>query len=214
MVVKDAPSGLIRSAISWFDRLRAIDCFVCGGFVRAYYAGENPRDMDIYFRNMDDYNFAMHTVEEAQAAYTSNLQKLKVRRASETENAVTWIIDGKCVQFVKKFMFGDIKEIIDSFDFSICACGLDVARELVYFDDDFFEHLAARVLVFRGSLFPLSSMSRAFKYVKRGYHICDENIISIVKEIVSRNSLDAEVDSGTQITGVDPDGRMRIRPID
>jgi hypothetical protein len=57
-------------------------------------------------------------------------------------------------------------------------------------------------------------LKRAFKYVKRGYSICDENILALAEAINDRIDFGNEQEKTKHIMGMDPDGARRIRVID
>ncbi|RNC62797.1 MAG: hypothetical protein AWM53_02016 [Candidatus Dichloromethanomonas elyunquensis] len=79
--------------------------------------------------------------------------------------------------------------------------------------DDYFEHLSGRRLEFIGTPLPLSSLNRAFKFVRRGYSICDENIIKVSEAIFRQVNFDDEDNLTQHLAGIDLNGRG-IRVID
>jgi hypothetical protein len=101
--------------------------------------------------------------------------------------------------------------LINRFDFTVCSAAIQGEYEYLY--DTFFEHLAGRILVYKGEGFSLSSMKRTYKYVKRGYSICDENIIKIAESIHLEMNINQD-NMEEMIQGLDPDGERRIRVID
>ncbi|MBO8169317.1 MAG: hypothetical protein H0Z35_09070 [Thermoanaerobacteraceae bacterium] len=209
MVSREAPFALQNSIQAWlpgFDELQG--AIVAGGFIRAYYAGETPSDMDLYFET-----------EECFAQAYEKLIEWEWKEVAFTDRAVTFVKDGKTVQLIK-YIFGIPQEIIEAFDFTVCAIAVNITaddagelwKEVMH--DNFFEHLAGRVLVFTGSPLPLASLKRAFKYVKRGYSICDENLVRIIEAINQAVNFEDEESVAKHMAGMDPDGERRIRVID
>lgn len=209
MDVRIAPESLTVSALAWCPEVVEMDghC-IAGGFIRAYFAGEKPSDMDIYFTGEDKFAAARELLKENEWT-----------EVSATDRAATMIKDKKAVQLIN-FLYGVGEEIIAEFDFTICAAAMtlqqtdDGVKGLLSMHNNFFEHLAGRVLIYTGSRMPLSSLNRAIKYIKRGYHICDENLIAIAEDIARTVDFDDEESVQEHIAGMDPNGDRRIRVID
>lgn len=203
MIKRKAPQALCNSTLAWCPDLPD-NAIIAGGFIRAYFAGETPSDLDLYFCNEDD----------ATKAVTALKTKGWVV-VTETSRAVTFKKDGKVVQVIM-CLLGEPEEILQAFDFTICAAALakkDDEWEL-FMHDDFFEHLAGRILVFTGSSFPLASLKRVVKYIRRGYNICDENLIAIAKMIAEMVNFENYEELERHIDGMDPGGERRIRVVD
>ena len=64
-IKRNAPDNLVRSAMVWCPELTELDgCIIAGGFIRAYFAGEKPADLDLYFRTEADYTDALDIMEQ------------------------------------------------------------------------------------------------------------------------------------------------------
>jgi len=85
---------------------------------------------------------------------------------------------------------------------------------VLYMHPDFFEHLSGRLLVVANPSTPLASLWRAVKFLKRGYHICEENLIRLVERIQQTVDFSDPKSIRQAITTFDPDGGRRIRVID
>jgi hypothetical protein len=209
MIIKEAPASLVRSVLAWCPDVEGMTgAIIAGGFIRAYYAGEFPNDMDIYFEEEKYLTSACKLLEE------SGWEKI-----GETDRAMTFRQNDKRVQCIG-VIYGKPEEIINAFDFTVCSAALTMGwsgegfKATVYLHNNFMEHLAGRVLVFTGSPLPLASLKRAFKYHSRGYHICDENLINIATAISSAVDFSKEESVAEHIAGMDPDGGRRVRVID
>ena len=226
MITRNAPTALVNSVLAWCPEVvRSLGLtIVAGGFIRAYFAGEKPSDMDLYFRNQECFLF-----------FIKELQNSGWKEVANTDRAVTFLKDGKCVQAIR-YRFGNPDEVIGMFDFTICQASMTVYNTAsldpegidpengqgqgkiegnLWLHENFFEHLAARVLVFNPKApMPLASLKRVIKYLKRGYSICDEGLI-VLAEAINR-TVDFEDPESVQqaIAGMDPDGQRRIRVID
>lgn len=213
MILRIPPLALINSIYAWCPEVAKMrEPIVAGGFNRAYYAGEKPKDMDIFFENESNFNCAKIILEEN-----------KWNNVFETDRAISFNKENKIVQLIK-FSFQSLEKTLDIFDFTICMAGVAIYRidegEELKFDarerlhDNFFEHLAARLLVYNNSSMPLSSLKRAFQYIKKGYNICDENIINLAENIAKEINFDNEEEIVIHTEGLDPEGGRRIRAID
>ena len=218
MITRQAPTALINSALAWCPQLPLLaGNWVAGGFIRAYYAGETPGDMDIYFMEPPQFDQALKILQDKELGELWQV-------VFETDRAISLRQNGKKIQLIRYLYATTAESLISQFDFTICAATMCVFSKSdaelykmqgrVTYHDDFFEHLAGRILVFQGSPLPLSSLKRAFKYVKRGYSICDENLIRIVSDIDGKIDFTSEESITQHIAGMDPDGARRIRVID
>ena len=211
MISREAPLGLLNSVAAWCPEVYGIKgAIVAGGFIRAYYAGEKPADLDLYFKSKIQNGVACEVLKEAGW-----------EQVFKTDRATSFNKDGKVVQAIS-YLYGDAGEILQGFDFTICSAALhnlentkdENVKGNVCFHDDFFEHLAGRVLEFNGSPLPLASFKRVIKYVKKGYSMCDENIIKLSECIADTVNFKDEQSVTDHMAGMDPDGSRRIRVVD
>lgn len=202
--VTDAPSALVTSIEVWCPEIDALkDPIIGGGFIRAYYAGERPADMDLYFQLEAD----------AKAAVTT-LKAASWKQVVKTPRAVTLRKNDRVIQVIT-FVTGTPDEVLDEFDFTVCkAAAVRDDGWAIIMHPDFFEHLAGRILIFTGSRLPLASMRRVTKYLKRGYSICDENIIALARAVSEAVTWDDEESVAHHTEPMDPDGERRIRVVD
>ena len=200
---KTIPENLKRSIDNWCPEIEKMTMpIVCGGFIRSYYAGEHPADLDLYFINNMDADHAINV-----------LSNNKWNLVSKTAFADTYVRNNKSVQIIG-FLYGIPTEVISKFDFTICMCAVDYVNSTLIIHEDFFEHLAGRILIYTGSPMPLSSMKRTYKYYRRGYSICDENIIRIAEDISKTINFDNNKEVNVHIEGMDPDRNRRMRVVD
>lgn len=89
---------------------------------------------------------------------------------------------GKWVQVIKAFHFVDWVDTLERFDFTVCAFAVNHRGELFHHRDAFVD-LAARRLAIIRLTFPVSSMVRAVKYVRKGFNICGGNLRRLVEAI-------------------------------
>ena len=206
-----AEQTLIQSVKVWLPESFPMDnpdVYVAGGFIRTYFAGEKTNDMDLFFTHKQAI--------EKLCAHLKNTCAMENEYI--TDRAISVKIKNREGHFQKiqliQYCFGDPIDVMEKFDFTICKAAYNFSNETCIYHPDFFKDLAGRILKFTGSPEPLSSLGRAFKYVSKGYHICDENIISIADAISKKGIFENEELLARAIEGMDPNGGRRIRRID
>lgn len=180
--------------------------FIAGGVFKNIFNDEPFRDVDIFFRNEEDYEQAL-----AHFRYNRNYKKLY-----ENDNcyAFTHKTLGVDVELIKR-TFGTPQEIIEMFDFSIVRAAYytptqpslqntniefdwlespdvipttqsPMSPELIHVDR-FFEDLHLKKLVididFDKIPLPANTFDRAFKYQRYGYSLCRESKIKLIESL-------------------------------
>lgn len=147
-----------------------INCWLAGGALRDYFAGVKVNtDYDLFFPNEIEY-------EKANVYFKSKGCVIKW----ESENGMKIIYNGKTFDLVKKF-FGTPKETIDAFDFTVSMFAVDT--ENVYYGETTFIDLARRQLMINKITYPASTMSRAFRYYKKGFSMCLGEMKKLIEAI-------------------------------
>jgi len=167
---------------------------VAGGAITALFTNARIRDYDMYFRSAGDR-------DAVRAAF---LEKGKV--VSSTDNALTIKWESVRAPFqliVAEDLLGEPEAIFAKYDFIICMGAYDFLQEAFVLHPHFLKHIAQRRLVFHsGTLFPICSLLRAHKYVKRGYTITG---VEIIKMGLAVHSVKIETfrDLRRQLMGID-----------
>jgi len=165
-----------ENAISYFkktilDELEDIKCWVAGGAVRDYFSLGYPKsDIDIFFPDEEQYNAADSKLKD-------NGHKCVVDNGS----GKMYKVKTRLIHIVKSHFFDSPIATIGSFDFTVCCAS--VSRGDVEHVGTFFQDLARRRLVINALPFPLSTMQRLQKYIKKGYWICNGGLLRIAKAI-------------------------------
>lgn len=115
-----------------------------------------------------------------------------------TDNAIT--LSDK-VQLVLRF-HGSAEEIHRNYDFAHAMCCYDYSRNSLTLHPDALESILGRNLVYRGSLYPIASLFRIRKFMKRGWSITAGQMLKIVWQVNGLNLKDSEV-LKEQLLGVD-----------
>jgi len=136
-----------------------IICWVAGGSLRDYFMGKPIKtDHDLFFPNEIEYQKTATWFKAKDAVIKW-----------ESDNGMKVVYDGKTFDLVKHFYTGP-QECIDSFDFTVSMFACD--GEKIYHGESSFIDLSKRQLMLNKIPFPASTMSRAFRYYKKGFSMC------------------------------------------
>lgn len=163
-----------------FKYTRDVYCWVSGGAVRDYWSIRKlSSDIDLFFRNMDDLEKVMVYLEEQ-----------KFKNTFENDRIINMRNNEKLIQLIK-LNFENPDETIRKFDFTVCCCAIDSTGTL-YVDDNFFIDLARKSLIINELPYPLSTLQRLQKYIKKGYIMCNGNMLKLSKAIagIDFNNID------------------------
>ena len=172
--------------------------FIAGGACTAVFNRRRMNDVDIFFRNEEDYNKVKEFITD------NDNYELKFN----TDNARSYDhIDSKGkitkVQLIKAKFSGTPKEVISNFDFTICMCAFVPDTEEFVMDETFLLHLAEKTLCFNpDSEYPLSSLYRMHKFRDRDFKISALELLKI-SLCINNLKLDTYRDVRKQLEGVD-----------
>jgi hypothetical protein len=161
-------------------KTRAI--FLGGGFIREVISGGVVNDIDLFGINIDDISL-----------YASAFTNDRKAREHRTDNAITIITPNRMpVQFITRWTFADPKELMKSFDFTVCQAVLWYDKESESWQsathNDFYADLAAKRLVYTSPLREEEaggSIMRIVKFMARGYNIQAPSIAGVVSRLVA-----------------------------
>lgn len=147
-----------------------IKCWLAGGALRDYFMGVPVKtDYDIFFPNETEY-------QKARTYFKAKDAQIKW----ESDNGMKVKHNGKTYDLVKKF-FPDPQATIEAFDFTTSMIAVD--NEKVYHGETTFIDLAKRQLVINKITYPASTLSRAFRYYKKGFTMCFVEMKRLVEAI-------------------------------
>lgn len=178
--------------------LRSCNAIIAGGAITALFTGQRIRDWDIYFQNAADCNNAV-TWFGINGKLANKTDTSKSYHLGKQEKPYQLI--------VMPDLFGDPKTIFSYYDFTVCMAAYqfreDGKNEGFVFGDDFFKHIGQRRLVFHtGTMFPICSMLRVMKYIKKGFFITGMEILKIGLSIHSLK-METYADLRRQLQGID-----------
>lgn len=183
-------------SIDLFKEFKKYNVYILGGALTSVFTNSKINDLDIYFRDKIDI--------EKIKIYINNeiINKKRGELIVDTFNATTYKIEGSVVQLIKT-VYGKIYDIMDQFDYTACLAGYDINSDNFEFPQEFLIHNSQKKLVFTGNTkFPICSMFRIKKYLKRGYNI---NGIEMIKIALAINNLNLKNygDLKAQLEGID-----------
>lgn len=168
--------------------LKTFGGIVAGGAVTSVFSAARINDFDIFFPNEKQLNKAI-----ASLALDD--------KAINTDSALSIVLGGHRVQLVK-VLTRTPSEVISSFDFTICQAAFDPDDGFI-FGADFFQHLAQRRLVFNVKAeYPICSLYRARKFMKRGFSLSGIEAIKLGLRIHSLK-IETYRDLRAQLMGID-----------
>lgn len=153
--------------------------YLAGGALTSMFSGQAINDLDCYF--------------SSPKALSEFLDNNSIYIQSATDKALTCTIttsrySSVTLQCIYFDYFEKAEDIFDSFDFTVNMAAFDFDSEEFVFHPEFFKDLASKKLVFNPkTCFPIVSMMRTQKYIKRGYSISNKDFRKIILEV---NKLD------------------------
>jgi len=105
------------------------------------------------------------------------------------------------VQLIFRFT-GDYERIIENFDYIHAQCMYDLKADALHLPINALESMMSKRLVYTGSLYPVASIIRMRKFIRRGWHISVGQILKMVIQ-VNRLNLADRITLIEQIMGVD-----------
>lgn len=166
-------------------------CWMAGGCIRDYFStGKLDSDIDIFFPDADQFEKCRkYLIDSKERSIKTIVDEKEVVRIIPKENAVVLFQNdnvvkikykGRKYDLVKKY-FASPELTIEAFDFTVCCAAVD--GKSVFTHDTFWIDLAKRQLMINKLPFPLSTLWRLQKYIKKGYTICSGEMLTLAKAI-------------------------------
>jgi hypothetical protein len=161
---------------------------IAGGAITSIFSSAKVNDFDLFFPTEKHLNDAIASLPPDD-------------KRINTDSALSVILGGHRVQLVK-VLTGTPAEVIDSFDFTICQAAFDLDDGFIV-GADFFQHLAQRRLVFNiNAEYPICSLYRVRKFIKRGFHFSGIEAIKLGLRIQALK-IETYADLRKQLMGID-----------
>jgi len=191
---------LFFEKISEDDSLDPLDYAVAGGAVRDSLVGVKFKDIDVFCSGPD-------AVERLESWFS---KQENVRILNGNDVLSNYMLNGNWFQIVKRAFFDRKypKDLVERFDYTICGAMIHNGELITlptFFQDSLTKRLRVNTLEF-----PLNSLERMQKYVKKGYTACNGTILSLAKAI---QGLDLEKPGSNSLVFY-PDGTPRFLGVD
>jgi hypothetical protein len=132
--------------------------FIAGGALTSVFSGTQINDLDFFFYSESGLE-SMKNIFESDKKYPLKFS---------TDSALSYSCNGIKVQLIKK-IYGNEWDIIKQFDFKICMAAFNPVLQSYTVDNDFFYDLSRRRLTYNPGNYPIASLWRVKKFIKRGY---------------------------------------------
>ncbi len=182
--------------------LKDSKAFIAGGACLSLITGDPISDYDLYFESKEDR-------DKCYALMMSDLREEKTVELISTDNAVTLKMNGKIFQLINtENVFGKwecIRSTIAKFDFNLIKIAYDVYGDCFIFVDEMktIFDIAQRRLTTSGKLvYPMATMVRINKYLRKGYKVPNLELIKISMQTNKLNISDLK-ELKKQLCGVD-----------
>lgn len=178
---------------------------IAGGAVRDYFTGDKIKDYDLFLKDRETEDRLLEFLN------------INAKLLSQNDRLANYIFNEKWVQVIKQQYWPidtDPQSVIRDFDFTICGAlvrgdgGFDCLP--TFFQDTLSKHLRTNKLNF-----PLHSLERMQKYIKKGYTACNGTLLDLAKAINALNLNDTSPSGPNRNTLMFyPDGTPRFVGID
>jgi len=154
--------------------------FLAGGAVLSLMTNKPVNDLDLYFASREA---VAEFIEENSGVYLHSVTDKSISLSLSTTKYGT-----KEFQLIYFDSYSNADEIFSDFDYTCCMCAYSFDDKQFYFHNDFWEHLAAKKLVFSPETkFPIISMLRVEKYQQKGFSISNGELRKIALAISKLN---------------------------
>jgi hypothetical protein len=193
------------NAVEFFNKtilneFKGLDVWVAGGIVRDYFMGVPLRtDYDLFFPDEKTFN-------SVKTFFIDNNAMIKW----ESVNGMKVVYKGKTFDLIKHY-FSTPEATIAAFDFTVSMFAVDCKK--VYVGESTFIDLAKRQLMLNNIPYPASTLSRAFRYYKKGFSMCAGEMKKLVEAIQGMpsaspvppedNAQASSADAGNFFIGID-----------
>lgn len=165
--------------------------FFCGGTILTLFAEDRVvSEIDLFFNNFDK----LVAFSQEFATYEGN------ELIEETEAYVHYRLKTKNIKLFKQFL-GSPEEVLSEFDFTVCQVAYVPKMNCFIMNENFTEDVRRKELVVNlSNPFPLGTINRVAKYVKRGYWISDVQSMLLALSI-NKFHLNVDPDELIEVVG-------------
>lgn len=157
----------IKELLGWFK-----DCWLAGGAAKSIYSREEVVDYDLFFRS-----------PEAREDLALELQEMNFRKIFECPKGelLTYKNGQVKVQLITKRYYSDLEDVLTSFDLTPSMFGYD--GEYLYTYKNCIKDVKKKRLGLNKVTYPVATINRVAKYMKKGYSYTEEFGQELILEI-------------------------------
>lgn len=200
---------------------------ISGGAIPSLLTGTTPNDYDIYLSNKEaviaisqyyidnyykDKGIKIEEPEEGRVFLNVRASGVSLRKKTDEEKKNKTLFVPKFlsnnaislhdkVQVITRF-YGKPHEILENFDYVHCLSFWESSSDNLVLNSEAMESLLMKRLVYQGSKYPLCSLFRMRKFIKRGWTISGGQILKMAFQVSELNLKDIDV-LREQLIGVD-----------
>lgn len=180
---------MIKDSDLWED-LKDCKAMIAGGAITSLFSGMPVNDLDIYFKDADNFHRFLRGIYGLDASINSNINSCRV--AFSTKKSVLcktgYLGDGPLVQLIALRPYKDTDELFDSFDFHHNMGAYDFEQEKMILHPRFMDCVARRAIEFNPNTpYPMVSALRVQKYKERGYYISKAQMLRILMSVAKKD---------------------------
>lgn len=170
-----------------------IVCWIAGGALRDYFMGIPIKtDHDLFFPSESEFDKCAVWFKAKEAAIKW-----------ESDNGMKVVYKGRTFDLIKHYFSGP-QTTIEAFDFTVSMFAVDT--EKIYHGETSFIDLSKRQLMIHKLSHPASTMSRAFRYYKKGFSMCQGEMRKLVEAIQDMPKPEPQPDGSEETTNEPPSG--------
>ncbi len=194
--------GLGNKAVLQITKELGEVAILAGGFFERMLLGQEPKDLDLFFRNSSDLISALRIIHEGQTQDLDDLDEDEEPSIFQDYELVTDLstINKEHVRFIefkdkknlkpkiqlmRTMWYKSPEHVIDTFDFT--AAQFAVFEGKLYMNPLSSIDVARKRLVLHRMTFPSSTLRRMVKYAQKGYYICPGSFQNIAQEVATAN---------------------------
>ena len=161
-------------ALEKFGKKIPLYGWLAGGALRAFFAHEQVKDLDLFFAEAESVESAKECFLDAGwSIVVDNATVLRMTRYRSSLDLV-------------RMLFESPEKTLENFDFTVACAALSHEKLIVH--DRFWFDLAARRLTVNALPFPTASLVRLQRFAGRGYRACPETIRQMALAFIGRTA--------------------------
>lgn len=168
--------------------------FIAGGAISSLILGETPRDIDIFFEDLETAQYALSKYSFSKNIIKNNdyyeIEDAHVNKVNEISKRAFGIGNYQfCITSI-----GNYQQVIDTFDFVHTKNVYSIKDDKLILNPDSLISISRKELYYsNNSKFPISSFFRALSKKKDGWNISQTELLKILFHIIDMNLKESDI---------------------